>query len=149
MRPTVEFVLWWLALTGLWVLTLAAPAVPELLAGAVAAGLGAVAAVYARRATRGSWRPRLSWLKWLAPVPGAALRESAAVLFRRPPAGTFEEVPLPAEPRPVHEARSAAAAVVVGCTPGTMVVASPPDDRRLVVHRLLPGPSPVLDRVRR
>ncbi len=142
---------WWLVLTGLWVVTLSAPSTSEVLAGAVSAALCAVAGSSARRAMRGSWRPRLSWLRWFGRVPATALRESAAAIvtvFRRPSAGRFTEIAVPEEPTAVHEARLAVAVVAIGCTPAAMVVTSPPDEHTLVVHRLL-GDSVVLGEVRR
>lgn len=151
MRAATEILLWWLALTGLWTLTLSTPAAPELLAGAGAAAVCAIAARTARRAMNGSWRFPTSWLAWLAPLPKAAVSESVAALrtvFRHPSAGKCEKVTVPRAPRAEHEARLAVATVVVGCTPGAMVVASPPDRTDVVVHRLLPG-SPALDRVTR
>ena len=146
MRATTEIPLWWLALTGLWTLTLSTPSAPELLTGAGAAAVCAIAARAARRAMRGSWQPKASWLAWCAPLPWAAVRESAAAVFTTPSAGKFATIKVPPAPRPEHEARLAVATVVVGCTPGAMVVASPPDGNHLVVHRLLPD-SPTLDRV--
>ncbi|WP_409179589.1 Na+/H+ antiporter subunit E [Amycolatopsis sp. VS8301801F10] len=151
MGAATEILLWWLALTGLWILTLSAPAIPELLAGAGAAAVCAVAARSARRAMNGAWQFKAAWLTWLAPLPKAALSESIAALravFQRPSAGNCEKVTVPAEPRAQHEARLAVATVVVGCTPGAMVVASPPDSTDLVVHRLLHD-SATLDRVTR
>ncbi|MYW94184.1 hypothetical protein G3I59_27190 [Amycolatopsis rubida] len=151
MRATAEVVVWWLALTGLWVLTLATPSAPELAASAVAAAVCALAAFFARRAMCGSWRPRAAWLTWSS-VPVAAVRETAAALvtvFQHPSAGTFDEVAVPDEPQAEHDARLAVATVVIGCTPGTMVVTSPPEENRLLVHRLLPGRSATLERVSR
>ncbi|MEV6648602.1 Na+/H+ antiporter subunit E [Amycolatopsis sp. NPDC051371] len=155
MRVTSEVLPWWLGLTGLWVLTLSTPSLPEIVAAAVAAVPCAFAARAARKAVSGAWRPRARWFRWLLAVPGAAVRESAQVLVkvvRHPHAGRFATVSLPGEPDAVHEARAACAALVVGSTPGTMVVATPenaPADRELVVHRLLEGDSRVLDEVRR
>ncbi|WP_372665372.1 Na+/H+ antiporter subunit E [Amycolatopsis kentuckyensis] len=152
MRVTSEVLPWWLGLTGLWVLTLSTPSWPELVAAAVAAVPCAFAARAARRAVGGAWRPRAGWLRWLLAIPGTAVRESGRVLVevvRHPRAGRFDTLELPDEPDAVHEARAACAAAVVGCTPGTMVVATPPHDRELVVHRLLGGGSRVLDEVRR
>ncbi|MBB1156191.1 Na+/H+ antiporter subunit E [Amycolatopsis dendrobii] len=151
MRAATEIPLWWLALTGLWTLTLSTPSAPELIAGASAAAVCAIAARSARRAMNGTWQFKAGWLAWLTPLPKAAVSESVAALravFPRPSAGKCAKVPVPAEPRAQHEARLAVATVVIGCTPGTMVVASPPDDTDIVVHRLLPD-SPALDRVTR
>jgi multisubunit Na+/H+ antiporter MnhE subunit len=151
-RVTSEVLPWWLGLTGLWVLTLSTPSLPEFVAAAVAALPCALAARAARRAVGGAWRPRPRWLRWLLAVPATVVRESLRALAevtRHPQAGRFDAVTLPDEPDAVHEARAACAAVVVGSTPGTMVVATPPDDRELVVHRLLEGGSRVLDEVRR
>ncbi|WIY00114.1 Na+/H+ antiporter subunit E [Amycolatopsis mongoliensis] len=152
MRVTSEVLPWWFGLTGLWVLTLSTPSLPEIVAAAVAALPCAFAARAARRAVGGAWRPKARWLRWLLAVPGAAVRESGRALVeavRHPDAGRFDTTRLPDEPGAVHEARAACAAVVVGSTPGTMVVASPPDHRDLVVHRLLEGESRLLGEVRR
>jgi hypothetical protein len=143
---------WWLGLTGLWLLTLSSLSAPELVAAAAAALPCALVARPARLAMKGAWRPRLGWARWPAAIPLAALRESAralAVVFRRPGAGRFDDVELPEEPGSVHEARLAISAIVVGSTPAAMVVATPPGARRLVVHRLLDGGSPTLERVSR
>lgn len=150
-----EVLPWWLGLTGLWVLTLSTPSWPEIAAAAVAAVPCAFAARAARKAVGGAWRPRVRWLRWLLAIPSTAVRESGRTLVevvRHPRAGRFDTVRLPAEPDAVHQARAACAAAVVGCTPGTMVVATPEDpsaERELVVHRLLEGDSRVLDEVRR
>lgn len=150
-RVTSEVLVWWLGLTGLWLLTLVTPSLPETVAAAVVALPCAFAARAARRAVGEVWRPRARWFRWLLRVPGNAVRESGQALVklvRHPGAGRFATVDLPDEPEAVHHARVAAAAAVVGSTPGTMVVATPPDDRELVVHRLL-GDSRLLDEVRR
>ncbi len=149
-RATSEVLSWWLGLTGLWLLTLSTPSVPELAAAAVTALTCAFAARAARRALTGVWHPRIRWLRWVVEIPWTALRESALALvevFRRPDAGRFTEVELPDEAERVQAARAAVAAVVVGCTPGTMVVTG--QSGKLVVHRLLEGDSPLLDRVTR
>lgn len=149
-RVISEVLPWWLGLTGLWLLTLSTPSLPEIVVAAGSALLCAFAARAARRAVGGSWRPRARWFRWLLAVPATALRESGRTLVkvvRHPRAGRFDTVALPDEPAAVRDARAAVAAAVVGSTPGTMVVATPPG--RLVVHRLLDGDSRVLDEVRR
>ncbi|GAA3563061.1 hypothetical protein GCM10022222_53540 [Amycolatopsis ultiminotia] len=141
MRAALEIGAWWCGLCGLWLLTLSTPSPPELIAGAIAALVAASAARAARRALHGGWRIRLGWLRWIGFLAVAAVRESVLALstvFRHPAAGAFEEVELPDEARRVHDGRLAAAAFVLGCTPGTMVVAGAPGTGRLVVHRL-PG----------
>ncbi|WP_460443055.1 hypothetical protein [Amycolatopsis stemonae] len=143
-----EVLPWWLGLTALWVVTLSTPSLPEIVAAAVAAVPCAFAARAARRAVGGAWRPRVRWLRWQPAVPATAVRETARALVKVR-AGTFGTVSLPDEPDAVHEARAACAAVVVGSTPGTMVVATPPGRRELVVHRLFDGGSRTLDEVRR
>jgi hypothetical protein len=149
-----EVLPWWLGLTGLWVLTLSTPSLPEIVVAAVAAVPCAFAARAARRAVGGAWRPRVRWVRWLLAVPGSAVRESIQALVmvvRHPEAGRFATTRLPDELGAVHEARAACAAVALGSTPGTMVVATPENDsagRDLVVHRLLEGDSRLLDEVR-
>ncbi|WUV13337.1 Na+/H+ antiporter subunit E [Amycolatopsis sp. NBC_01488] len=149
---TSEVLPWWLGLTGLWVLTLSTPSLPEIVAAAVAAVPCAFAARAAHRAVGGAWRPRARWVRWLFAVPWTAVRETGRALVevvRHPRAGRFDSLDVPDEPDAVHAARAACAAVVVSSTPGTMVVATPPGDHALVVHRLLEGDSRLLDEVRR
>jgi multisubunit Na+/H+ antiporter MnhE subunit len=144
-RATLEVIAWWPCLTGLWLLTLSSVSIPELLAAAVAGLICGLAARAARRAMGGAWRLRMGWIRWLASVPRALARESAQVLLARH-AGRIDEVSLPDEPEAVRAARSAVATVLVGSTPGTMVVSA---GRRLVVHRLLEDDSPLLGQVQR
>ncbi|MBB4684024.1 Na+/H+ antiporter subunit E [Amycolatopsis jiangsuensis] len=152
MRTAVEIAAWWCGLAGLWLLTLSTPSAPELGAGAVAALVAAAAAFGARRALTGRWRFRLGWLRWFTSLPVSAVRESAVALTtvaRNPEAGRLEHVELLDESRAVHDGRLAAAAFVVGCTPGTMVVAGAPGTGRLVVHRLPGSGGKILRQVRR
>ncbi|HVV14556.1 Na+/H+ antiporter subunit E [Amycolatopsis sp.] len=150
MKTVAEAGAWWIALVGLYILTLSSPSVPELVAAACIAAAGAVAARAARLAMGDVWRPRAGWARWLVTVPWAALRESVTALvtvFREPAAGHVETLTLPCEPRARGAARQAVATVAIGCTPGTMVIAAPAGE--LLVHRLTEGAAPVLDRVRR
>jgi hypothetical protein len=144
-RATFEVLAWWPGLTGLWLLTLSSVSLPELLVAVVAGLICALAARAARRAMGGAWSLRMGWIRWLATVPRALVRESAQVLIARQ-SGRIDEVSLPDEPEAVRAARSAVATVLIGSTPSTMVVSAGP---RLVVHRLLEDDSPLLGQVRK
>ncbi|QRP49559.1 Na+/H+ antiporter subunit E [Amycolatopsis sp. FDAARGOS 1241] len=150
MRAVTEVLGWWLGLTGLWLLTLSSPAPAEVVAGALGALACAWVARAARKALRGDWRFRARWLAWPARVPLTAVREAVltlATVARHPSVGEVEDTTLPREPGATREARIAAATMVLGSTPGTMVVTHA--GGRLLVHRLPGGGSAVLRRVSR
>jgi Na+/H+ ion antiporter subunit len=141
-----EIVSWWVALTGLWLLTLSTVSGPELAAAAVLALPCAVAARAARHATDGSWTPKRRWARWFARVP--VVRETWRSLRVRRSDRT-ESIALPDEPASTSEARQALATVAIGLSPGSMVVDAPNGSHVLVVHRLFDGRSPAHEEVGR
>src|ERR671917_2342526 len=70
----VFWVVWWILLTGLWIPLAFEVAVPELVAGAVAAAAGATLATAVRAQRLISFRPRLRWAlrMWRVCPPRAA-----------------------------------------------------------------------------
>ncbi|MFE0020915.1 hypothetical protein [Amycolatopsis sp. NPDC059021] len=136
---------WWVALTAAWLLTTSTVDIAELVAAAVAAVPCAVIAPFAGRALGGVEKPRASWLRWFLPVPRAVTTETVRALRTRE-TGHFETLRLPADR---IAARQAVATVAIGLSPGAMVADVPPGGRTVVVHRLLPGASAVLEKIRR
>lgn len=149
----VEGGAWWAVLTACWVLTASSVTPAEVVAGAVVALTVAPAAGIARRAVEARWRIRGRWLRRVATLPGALVRETAAVLSLplrrgRDVTGELRWWPLRPEPDPdVAAARRALAATLLSATPGSMVIDERParDDPRsgadaLLVHRIA-GPA--------
>jgi multisubunit Na+/H+ antiporter MnhE subunit len=150
----VEAIIWWVVLFGVWAATLSTFPPPELVAGAAAALVCAVAAVVGRRAVDGAWRPRLRWLRWLLPLPPAVVSEAGRLLVlpfrsrvRERAVGRIQEVALTtAADATVAEAHRALATIALATTPGSFVLDSRPDDHVLVVHSLVGG-RPRMDEV--
>ncbi|WP_154676174.1 hypothetical protein [Amycolatopsis benzoatilytica] len=140
-----ELVYWWLVLVAVWLCTAASLSLPEAVAAAVAALPCALLAAASRRALRGVPRPRLRWWRWFTRVPQTAVAETVAALRTSGP-GRTEELALP---RDRLAARQAVATVAIGLSPGTIVADVPERDAAVLVHRLVPGRSRILDRVRR
>jgi len=142
----VEALVWWIVLTGIWLLTLTSFSVQELSAALVAGLLCALVATTARESYRASWRPRARWLSWIALLPHTVVADTVRVLGPR--------LRTPAERRriPVDD-DGAVATMVVSAAPGTVVL----DDRvaeatgnrtTLVVHALVPAGSRIERSVR-
>ncbi|HEX5405799.1 MAG TPA: Na+/H+ antiporter subunit E [Pseudonocardiaceae bacterium] len=138
MRAAVEIVVWWVLLALVWVATLTAVSVQELVTASVLAAPCAVAARAARIAADAHWRVRPRWLRRLALLPVAALRDTVGVLrlaVHPEEQDTFEHVPLPAESdEPGRAGREALTTAVLTATPGVMVVDAEHD--RLLVYTL-------------
>ena len=153
MDRIVEVVVWWALLLGVWLLTLAAFSVAELVAGTVAALPCAVLAAMGRQAVGGEWRVRPGWLRWLVPLPLAILSDTYLVLMaalrRRPRSGRLGEVRLrPERTKRVARAQQAIATTVLSAAPRTLVVDVRPDEGVLVVHPLVGGRERVEEAVR-
>lgn len=147
----VEAGLWWAAGVGVWLITLPAVTVPEVVVSAAAAVPCALLTVRARHAMEQSWGPDVGWLRGLAVLPLSVIADAARVLAlplrsarAKPRKSDLQTVPLSGQRRgPAGETRRAAATVLVSATPATVVVDSVPDDHALLVHRLVSGPPDV------
>jgi multisubunit Na+/H+ antiporter MnhE subunit len=157
-RQLPEVALWWAACVGTWLLTLSSVNTPELVTAIVAGLPCAVLAVLARRAVRGPLSPRAAWLRWLLPVPGAVLADSArvlgvaagALLGRRIPDGDLRRVTLPRDAADDDwQNRQAAAVVLVSASPGSVLVDVDADTGEALVHELATGRPDVLKAVQR
>ena len=156
MGRVVEVVVWWALLLGVWLLTLSALSLAELVTGVVAALPCAVLAAVGRRAVGGAWRVRSRWLRWLLPLPLTVLADSCQVLLvpmrrqpRRGDSGRLREIRLrPEGSETVAGTQKAIATTVVSVAPGTFVVDVRPDADVLVVHSLVDGRGRVEEAVR-
>lgn len=137
---------WWIALWGVWALTLSAFSLAETVTAAVVTAPAAAAAVAARRAERVAWHPAASARAvlrcvavWPAAVVCDTVRVVAAALTGRGGSGAVTEVRLPPGRAESTAARGAFTTLALGSTPSSVVVDVPRGDR-LRVHGLAAGP---------
>jgi hypothetical protein len=142
LRTAAEVAAWWAVLTGAYAVTLSVATVPELVVGAgVAVGCAALA-VAARRAAHARWSPRLSWVSWLLPLPGAIAADSLRLFGRllrgRPGGGVVRLIAAETIGEPPDRAafRRAYRTVVLSASPGSVVLDWPADGSPLVLHEL-------------
>ena len=129
----VEFLIWWAALSLVWLGTLNVGSPVDIGLGVFVAALGALTSTVARAALDASWRPSTRWLRWVARLPAAVLIDTGRVLFGRS-AATTREAPV-AGPRD----GVAVAGALVNATPATVVRDA--HDRTLVLHAVGDKPS--------
>lgn len=140
---------WWVALAALWLALDDTVALPELITGAVAAALGAVAAEVVhsqnlvrvrvrRRWLRYAWRPLLRLFPDTARVMGVLLRQ---LVLRRPARGSFRAVPFRfGYETGAHDTTRRSLAKAVGSfAPNSYVVGVDAERELLLVHQLDPG----------
>lgn len=127
----LAFAGWWALLLGLWLALANKATASEFTAGAIAAAIGAVAAVSVRREAVPPPLRRIA--RPVAAVPRDLWRLGRALapaLRGHPPAGTLETAPL--------AGREALASALGSIAPNSIVVAVDEEHRRVLVHRLVP-----------
>jgi multisubunit Na+/H+ antiporter MnhE subunit len=140
---------WWVALAALWLALDDTVALPELITGAVAAALGAVAAEVVhsqnlvrvrvrRRWLTHAWRPIVRLFPDTVRVMAVLLRQ---LLLRRPPRGTFRAVRFRFgyEKGAYDTTRRALAKAAGSFAPNAYVVGVDAERELLLVHQLDPG----------
>lgn len=136
-------------LLGLWLLLLSTTAIPEVLAGMVAAAIATTAGVAAVSATGSQFHPRAAWLWELRCLPWLVVTDSVvaarvlarAIAGRRSLSRYVAVGPLAiagAEPRAA--ARRAVYTVACSLPPGTIVVALDEETRSVLLHQLVARP---------
>jgi hypothetical protein len=138
----------WLVSVAIYLVLVDTVALPELVAGAVIAIIGASGATLLRAQRRVVMRPRASWLVALwRPVvsyPGDLVTVTRALV--RPKTVSGRLYALPFEPGP-DDARSAARRVLgptaASFPPNTFVVGLDSERGLLLVHQLVPSDDPV------
>jgi multisubunit Na+/H+ antiporter MnhE subunit len=145
------FAVWWVLCAALWLALVDRVALDELLAGVVAATLGATAAVLVRQQRRTLLRPRGRWLPsaWrpllavagdLRPLASALLRRG---VLRRREAGVVHELPFDAVGDAPEEAAYRVLTVALGSlAPNTIVLDVDTERRLLYVHQLVESADP-------
>lgn len=142
----VEVAAWTGLLWGVWLLSLSAVGVPDLVVGGLCALLCAVCGVAARRGIGQRWRPAWSLLVPLAVLPVAIVVDSAAVLCspwrarrRRADLQTVDVGAAGHNPR--QAARRALVTTIVSASPATVVLDADEATGRILVHAMhSPGP---------
>lgn len=146
----VFWVVWWILLTGLWIPLAFEVAVPELVAGAVAAAAGATLATAVRSQRLISFRPQLRWVLRLWRLPMQVVLDTGllvAVLWRRlvmrqPVSSSFRAIPFRAVgENPEANARRAMAMTLGSIAPNTYVIDIDLDYQLILVHQLVPKPG--------
>jgi len=143
-------VCWWIFLFVLWMSLVVTEATPEVVAGVVVAGIGAIAAEVVRRSRFVELLPwgllprrpaALVWTIvsdcWLLTVAlGRQLRD------RQDNVGAFRGIPFDAgaDDDPRAATRRAAYAALVSLTPNTYVVGIDRENHNMLVHELVAGP---------
>lgn len=143
----IEATVWSLLLWGVWLLSLSAVGVPELVVGGGCALVSGVCAAAARRAIRQRWRPGWAALAPLAVLPAAIVVDTVAVLLSPLRASTrrgeLQTVDVGgAGHTPRQSARRAIVTMIVSATPATVVLDADDTEGTVVVHAMRsPGPS--------
>lgn len=140
---------WWIALAALWLALDDTVALPELITGAVAAALGAIAAEVVhsqnlarvrgrRRWLTHAWRPLVRLFPDTARVLAVLLRQ---LVLRRPPRGEFRAVPFRYgyESGAYDTTRRALAKAAGSFTPNAYVIGVDAERELLLVHQLDPS----------
>jgi multisubunit Na+/H+ antiporter MnhE subunit len=138
---------WWLALTGLWMLLVFNTDPAEIVAGAVAAALGATATVLVRSQEALPVALRARWLRRLLGLPRAIAVETLwlvplvarALLRRQPVEGGFRTIEFAgARERSARATGRRAAAKWLGSvSPNAIVIGFAEDDDVVLVHQLV------------
>lgn len=143
----LELVLWWIGGTLSWLVTVSTVTLPETVAAASTALLGAVLARTARRAMGFQAAARGIWLRWAALVPAAAVTDTVRLArwLAGPRGESLQDQRMPGTASPKATGWRAAAMIALSSTPGSVVFYSDPDAHRIHVHVLAEG-WPRLDR---
>jgi multisubunit Na+/H+ antiporter MnhE subunit len=148
-RRALLFVCWWAGLMLAWLLFTLTLQPIEVLAGVIAAAIGATVAELVRVQDLKAFRPRLRWILRAWVLPARVLSDCGTVLmalFRRvfrgvPIEGAFRAVPFDSgEDDPYGAARRALVTVAISVTPNTYVVGIDKQHDCLLVHQLVPAP---------
>ncbi|QIS14416.1 Na+/H+ antiporter subunit E [Nocardia arthritidis] len=135
----VEAGAWWVVCVLIWLATVTVFTVQELLAACVFGVPCALVAQRARLAVRGSWRPPPELPRLLPALVAAVAADSAGALRLAVRTGREfgerTEIPLAETDSGARRSgREAAATMLFSATPGTIVVDSVEDGKKLVAH---------------
>lgn len=143
----ITWLTWWVLLMSLWVAVDDSVASDELLAGAGAAALAALAAAMVSRQARMRYRIRATWLLRALALPGQVVSDTVAVfaLLGRtvltkspPPHGAYREVPVRyGDDTPLGVTRRVLLTGARSLTPNAFVVDLDQERDVMLVHELV------------
>lgn len=145
-RRLLTWLAWWVLMMGLWVAVDDSFQFDELLAGAGAAALAALAAELVMHKARIRLRIRPRWLLQAARLPWEVARDTGIVfgalarllLLREQPDSEFEEVPVRhGDDSPLGWTRRVLLIGARSLAPNMFVLGMDPDRDVMVVHRLV------------
>jgi len=144
-----SWVRWWVLLAALWLVLVDRTPTDELVAGALAAALGATGALLVRRQREVLLRPRARWLAaaW-RPAIGlvADLRPLVRRLGQPRRTGALVELSYDAVSAGGEQAAHRVATALLGSlAPNTIVVAIDRERRVVIAHQLEPSDEPARD----
>lgn len=148
-----EALAWFVVLTGFYFALISNYGWPEIVVGLGSGVIGAMGAVLSRTAERLRYRPALTWLRWLPPLPAMVVGDTlrlAAVLFRhvvarRPARSTMREIRFPTNGTARGSAHRALGALAVSFAPGRYVVDVDRDTGAVLVNDLGAAESSALE----
>lgn len=147
---SVFWIAWWVVLAVLWLLLVDKLKGSELIAGALAAAVGATFSTLVRARSPHSFRLRARWMLGLWRLPPQAALDvgvlAAALwrhlILRRSVSGAFRAVPFRATGEDAEAtARRATTAGAVSFTPNTYVLDVDRERGFILVHQLVPKPG--------
>ena len=145
-RRVATWVTWWVLLMSLWVAVDDSLQPDELLVGAGAAALAALAAELAGHQAALRFRVKAAWLPGALRLPGQVAHDTVlvfaalarAVVTRNPPHGEFREVPVRyGDDTPLGETRRLLLTGARSLAPNEFVLGMDPDRDVMVVHQLV------------
>jgi multisubunit Na+/H+ antiporter MnhE subunit len=136
----IESAVWWALCLGVWLISLSAISLQELIVATLAALPCGVLATAARVVAGNAWKPRPAWFGPLALLPVAIVTDTvqvlAAAVRRRPVEFSAVDVPESRGDTPRGAGRRAVATLVISTSPGTLVADTDPESGTLLVHKL-------------
>lgn len=146
-RRVAAWLAWWILLMSLWVAVDDSLATDELIAGAAAAALAALAAETAGHLAGVRYRVKAGWLPRALSLPGEVLRDTllvfaslAAVVLGKapPPGGAYREVPVGyGDDTPLGGTRRVLLTAARSLAPNGFVADIDPERGVMVVHELV------------
>jgi multisubunit Na+/H+ antiporter MnhE subunit len=146
-RRVITWLTWWALMMSLWVALDDSLRSDELLAGAGAAAMAAVAAEMVGHQARTRYRIRAAWLLSAFRLPGQVAHETLLVFgalartlaFREPPPrGTFTEIPVRhGDDAPLDMTRRVLLTGVRSLAPNSFVLGIDADRGIMIVHELV------------
>ena len=146
-KIAAELAAWWVVAVGVWMASLSAFSGQDLIVAMACAVPCAAAAIAARRAIDGAWRPPREAVGWMALWPWEIVIGTAKVLtlpLRRSAIGELRRIDLAVgrETKSRAAGGRAFATLMLSATPATFVVTTDDENGTALAHAIGP-PSPL------